>query len=122
VALRGITPRTDSIQRGMNWKRTTIASLLLSFGLFSAAQAQDREHHDRDDDNRVYDSYHSDYHQWTPQEDGYYRRWYSTTYQGRDYREYRRLDRDDQRNYWNWRHAHHEHEEHEEHEHDRDHR
>lgn len=108
-----------SIQCGMTWKRTTIATLLLSFGLFAAAQAQDRDHHDRDD-NRVYDPYHSDYHQWTPQEDSTYRQWYTTTYQGREYRDYNRLDSEEQHRYWDSRHARHEHEEHEEHEHDRD--
>ena len=54
---------------------------------------------------RVYDPYYSDYHQWGPDEDAYYHRWYGETYHDRGYREYRRLNRDEQRNYWTWRHS-----------------
>ncbi len=102
----------------MNWKRVTIASLLLSFGLFAAAQDRD-DHHDRDD-HRVYDPYYRDYHQWTPEENSNYRQWYTNAYHGRDYRDYNRLDKEEQHRYWESRHARHEHEEHEEHKQDRD--
>lgn len=98
----------------MNWKRTTIAALLLSFGLVAGASAQD-DHHERDEHHRYYDSYRHDYHNWTPEEDGYYHRWYGDTYRGREYREFDRLNHRDQRRYWEWRHQHEEHEEHERH-------
>ena len=118
IFVRTSPRRGAAIQNRMNWKRTTIATLLLSFGLFAAAQAQDRDdHHDRDD-HRIYDPYYRDYHEWTPQEDGYYRQWYTNTYHDRDYRDYGRLDREDQHRYWSWRHAHQEHEEHEHHDQD----
>src|ERR1700684_2445485 len=101
----------------MNWKRVTIATLLLSFGMLASASAQDdRREHERDE-HRVYDRYHHDYHNWGPEEDGYYRQWYGNTYHTREYREYGRINRRDQRRYWDWRHQ--QHVEHEEHEHDR---
>jgi hypothetical protein len=46
----------------MNWKRTTITTLVLTFGMLATGCAEHRGY-------RVYDPYYSDYHQWTPDED-----------------------------------------------------
>ena len=96
-------PRDDPEKRrlisiDMNWKRTILATLLLTLGMFAAGCAEHRGY-------RVYDPYYSDYHEWTPDEDAYYHRWYGENYHDRGYRDYKHLNRDEQRNYWNWRHA-----------------
>jgi len=92
-------------------KRTIhFASSLLLAGAMLAPMAMQAQDHDRDD--RVYDRAHHDYHNWTPDEDRYYRQWYGDTYHGKDYRDYRKLNRKDQQRYWTWRH---------DHDHDRDH-
>lgn len=83
----------------MSWKRTTLAGMTLALGLLATGCAEHRR-------DRVYDPYHSDYHQWGPGEDVYYRQWYGETYHDRGYRDYHKLHRDEQRNYWNWRHSH----------------
>jgi|SRR6185312_7006247 hypothetical protein len=61
---------------------------------------------------RAYDSYDHDYHQWGPEEQGYYSQWAVQVHIGN--RPYRKLDRDHQAQYWQWRHSHGDH-------HDRDH-
>jgi hypothetical protein len=53
---------------------------------------------------RVYDEYHSDYHQWDRHEDGAYRRYLGERHE--QYRDYNKLDKDHQKDYWNWRHDH----------------
>ena len=85
-----------------------LSSVLLMGALAApiAMPAQDRDH-DRDDRNRIYDREHKDYHNWTPDEDRYYRQWYGENYNNnRKYRDYRKLNRKDQDAYWNWRHTH----------------
>ena len=69
-----------------------------------AMPAIDKDH-DRDD-HRVYDRAHRDYHNWTPDEDRYYRQWYGENYNGRAYRDYGKMHRKDQDAYWKWRHEH----------------
>lgn len=71
---------------------------------------------------RVYDSYHSDYHRWTPDEDAYYHRWYGDNYHDQ-YRDYRKLNKDEQKRYWDWRHseAGRDHDKDHDHDHDHDH-
>lgn len=91
------------------------SSLLLAGALTVPIAVQARDDHDRDDRNRVYDRAHRDYHQWTPDEDRYYRQWYGDKYHGRNYRDYHKVNRKDQDAYWNWRHAHEDHD----HDHDR---
>lgn len=53
---------------------------------------------------RVYDPYHSDYHHWDHDEDGYYVQWEVETH--RRHRDFRKRDAEDQKEYWNWRHSH----------------
>ena len=50
---------------------------------------------------RVYDRYHSDYHNLDDREDRAYRRYLDEKHE--QYREYKNLDPDKQRDYWNWR-------------------
>jgi hypothetical protein len=80
------------------------SSLLLSGALLAPIAMQAQDDHDRDDRNRVFDRAHHDYHNWTPDEDRYYRQWYGDRHHDRDYREYRHLSKKDQDRYWNWRH------------------
>lgn len=63
---------------------------------------------------RVYDPYYTDYHQWTPEERGYYHQWTEETHRDPD-RDFRRLPPRDQKEYWTWRHNHGDHD----HDHDR---
>jgi hypothetical protein len=95
------------IHKGMR----ILSSMLLMGALAAplALQAQDRDdHHDRDDhkNQRVYDRDHKDYHNWNGDEDRNYRQWYSTRYNGREYRDYNRINHKDQSAYWGWRHQH----------------
>ena len=53
---------------------------------------------------RVYDEYHSDYHNWDHDEDVRYRAYLSDRHE--DYRDYKKLNKDQQKDYWNWRHDH----------------
>jgi len=54
---------------------------------------------------RVYDEYHSDWHHWDHDEDGYYRRYWGERHES--YRDYNKLNKDEQRDYWHWRHDQH---------------
>jgi hypothetical protein len=62
---------------------------------------------------RVYDSYHTDYHNWNADEDRHYRSWLGERHY--DYVEFKAQNPDRQKEYWNWRHEHHDND------HDRDH-
>jgi len=53
---------------------------------------------------RVYDEYHSDYHNWDRNEDVVYRGYWNDRHQ--PYRDYHKLNKNEQRDYWNWRHDH----------------
>ena len=90
----------------MNWKRTTIASVVLACSLLATGCAEHR---------RGYDPYYG--HQWGVGETVYYNQWYGEAYRGREHRDYRKLKKDEQRNYWNWRNTHGD----RDHDHDRDH-
>ncbi len=91
----------------MNWKRTTLSTLILAFGLLATGCA---EHH-----YRVYDPYYSDYHEWGPGETVYYNQWYSENYHNAPHRDYKKLNKEEQHKYWDWRHQH------GDHDHDHDH-
>lgn len=92
----------------MNWKRTTIAALVLSCGVVAGASAQDDGRHDRDrQDQRQYnnnDGYDSQNYQWSQQETPYYRQWYSRTYGDGQYRDFSQISPEEQHRYWAWRH------------------
>jgi hypothetical protein len=53
---------------------------------------------------RVYDEYHSDYHNWDRHEDVVYRSYWGERHE--PYRDYNKLNKDEQKEYWNWRHDH----------------
>jgi hypothetical protein len=53
---------------------------------------------------RVYDEYHSDWHQWDHNEDLAYHRYWDERHES--YRDYNKLNKGEQKDYWNWRHAH----------------
>jgi hypothetical protein len=88
------------INKGMR----ILSSMLLMGALAAplALRAQDRD--DQNKNQRVYDRQHKDYHQWNSDEDRNYRQWYSTKYNGREYRDYNRINHKDQNAYWGWRH------------------
>ena len=53
---------------------------------------------------RAYDPYYHDYHQWTPEEQGYYSQWAVSVHINN--RPYKKLNHDQQQQYWRWRHDH----------------
>ena len=77
--------------------------------LVAAPHPQDERTHDRESQNqkRVYDSKHKDYHNWDNNEDQQWRQYQSTEHL--KYRDYSRANKKDQSNYWNWRHRQEEH-------------
>jgi hypothetical protein len=56
------------------------------------------------DDHRVYDRSHKDYHHWDANEDKAYHRYFDENHH--EYREYGKLNKKDQNAYWAWRHDH----------------
>lgn len=80
--------------------------LILSAGLMAplAMQAQE-EHHDRDHDrDRYYDSDRRDYHQWTPNEERAWHRYWEEQHHAAV--EWQRANEEQRRAYWRWRHEH----------------
>jgi len=73
-----------------------------------ALQAQDRDdgqgRNHRNNNQRVYDRQHKDYHQSDGNENRTYQQWYSQNNNGKPNRNYNRLNRKDQNAYWNYRH------------------
>jgi hypothetical protein len=65
---------------------------------------------------RAYDPYDHQYHQWGPEEQGYYSQWALSVHI--DNRPYKKLHRDQQHQYWQWRQSHGDHHDHD-HDHDR---
>lgn len=86
----------------MNWKRATLSTLIMAFGLLATGCAEHRY--------RTYDT-------WGPGETVYYNQWYTETYHNEPHRDYKRLKKDEQHRYWEWRHQHGDHDR----DHDRDH-
>jgi len=73
-----------------------------------AAPAQDRDNHEqRQEEPRVYDSVHRDYHNWNADEDRRYREYLNEHHQ--KYHEFSRLKKKQQNEYWQWRHDHEDH-------------
>ena len=89
-----------------------LSSLVLMGALAAplVLQAQDRDDHqdrnDRNNNQRVYDRQHKDYHQWNASENRTYQQWYGQNYNGKANRNYNQLHRKDQDAYWNYRHQH----------------
>src|SRR4029077_2580253 len=65
---------------------------------------QEEHHRDDKDQNRVYDRYHKDYHNWDDREDHAYRGYLQDNH--RDYRPLPELKQRQQKAYWSWRHSH----------------
>jgi hypothetical protein len=85
------------------------AALVAPAAIMTSAQGQDdrsQEDNHRNDQNqkRVYDRAHKDYHNWNDNEDRSYRQYLGE--QHKDYRDYSKLKRNQQNEYWNWRHKH----------------
>jgi len=85
------------------------AALAVPSAIRAAAGQQDdrRQEENRRDDkdqNRVYDRYHKDYHNWNNSEDHAYRGYLQENH--RDYRPLAETKQRDQKAYWNWRHSH----------------
>jgi hypothetical protein len=57
------------------------------------------------EDQRYYDSYHKDYHQWNDGEARAYRHWL-TEERHREYHNWNRASSRERRDYWRWRHDH----------------
>jgi hypothetical protein len=89
------------------------AALMAPIGVKASAVPQDDRDHERheQEERRVYDSDHKDYHNWDQREDEMYRRWLEARHE--TYVDFERLKHKEQREYWKWRHEHEEHEEHE---------
>jgi hypothetical protein len=51
---------------------------------------------------RVYDEYHTDWHNWDHNENLEYRRYHDERHE--PFRDYKKLNKDEQKDYWNWRH------------------
>ncbi len=69
-------------------------------------RAQDRDEHrgTQEQEHRVYDSAHKDYHAWNGDEDRRYRAYLQEHHE--KYRDFSRLSKKRQREYWQWRHDH----------------
>jgi hypothetical protein len=90
-----------------------LTSFLLAAALASpmAIAGQDDQHRQRDDNNRnnenqtrVYDKGHKDYHNWDDNENRAWKQ-YGTEHHKKD-QEFSKANNRDQAQYWNWRHAH----------------
>ncbi len=56
------------------------------------------------DDKRMFDKEHNDYHQWNAAEDSAWRRYLSDHH--RTYHDFAKASDKEQKDYWKWRHAH----------------
>jgi hypothetical protein len=86
---------------------TCFSSLVLSAALLIPATTiatprgqDDRDHHD--DNQRVYDAEHKDYHNWNKDEDQQWKQYLKN--QHSNYHDYSKADKKEQASYWNWRH------------------
>jgi Ni/Co efflux regulator RcnB len=84
------------------------AALVAPVALTTVAVAQDDQHHDdkksNDQQKRVYDRTHKDYHDWNDNEDRAYHQYAQE--QHKTDTDYSKLNRKGQDQYWNWRHDH----------------
>jgi hypothetical protein len=79
------------------------ATLVAPFAAVAKGVPQD-DHERREEQRRVYDRRHKDYHNWDRREDESYRRWLEERHHG--YVQFERLKHRDQQAYWQWRHDH----------------
>ena len=85
-------------------ERRYFLAVVLGGALISplALHADDRDDHRRE--NRYYDPYRKDWHEWNEREERAYRHWLEE--QRREYHNWARASREEQREYWRWRHGH----------------
>jgi len=70
--------------------------------------AQDRDDHARQQqEQRMYDAAHKDYHTWNADEDRRYHEYVTENHM--KYREFSKLGKRKQKAYWQWRHEHEDH-------------
>ena len=84
-----------------------LSSLVLSAALLipatTMAKTRWQDDRDRHDDNqRVYDTEHKDYHNWNNDEDQQWRQYLKD--QHKKYHDFSKADKTEQGAYWNWRH------------------
>jgi hypothetical protein len=84
------------------WAGAFVGMLAVSPVFALPAAAQDRQ--DRQQEHRMYDSAHRDYHNWNTDEDQRYREFMKEHH--RKYRDFSRLSKRQQNEYWQWRHDH----------------
>lgn len=87
--------------------RQFMGALFLSAFLLAPAATHlkaDEHHHDRDD-QRYYDPYGHDYHEWNEAEARAYRHWLVEE-RHREYHDWEHANRRERRDYWRWRHEH----------------
>ena len=86
------------------------AALVAPTAMTTVGVAQDDQHHDnqrtdqQNQQKRVYDRSHKDYHDWNDNEDRAYHQYFQE--QHKTYRDYSKQNRTGQDQYWNWRHDH----------------
>jgi hypothetical protein len=73
--------------------------------IVAAPHPQDEKTHDQqaaENQKRVYDSEHKDYHNWDDNEEHQWKQYQSTEHL--KYRDYSKANKKQQSDYWNWRH------------------
>lgn len=79
------------------------AALMAPVAALAVPKPQD-DHDRHDQEHRVYDAEHKDYHNWDRAEDDAYRHWLDGRHEA--YVDYDHLDKKRQQEYWKWRHEH----------------
>src|SRR4051812_43326733 len=91
--------------RSKLWVATMLATLgTTPLAVAGAAQDRDGRAQRQQEEHRMYDNAHRDYHNWNGDEDRRYREFVAERH--RRYREFSRLNRRQQNEYWQWRHDH----------------
>ncbi len=83
--------------------RRFLGALMLGAFLSAPVAVLADDHHDKD--NRYYDPYRHDYHEWNEHEQRAYRHWLEEERHQR-YHDWNRANSRERREYWRWRHAH----------------
>lgn len=82
-----------------------LGGLIISIALAAPIAIQAQDHNDQNNENkRVYDSSHKDYHQWNSQEDSNYHQWLKDNH--RKDHDWNEASKKEQQEYWNYRHDH----------------
>lgn len=81
-----------------------LSAVFLSFALLAPVALQGQDSHDQDQNKRVYDSTHKDYHEWNANEDRAFHQYLKDNHK-KDH-DWSKASKKEQNNYWNWRHEH----------------